>query len=486
MFGAPTRVTFPPIPVNADHMAATTYASLPQGGERYDPEEYFDEGFADVGVPREHYGEILERLAGADLDEAAKAVRRTLLDLGCAFGSGEQREAFRVDVVPRVFTPEEWVVLAAGLEQRVHALDAFLHDIHTAKRIVGEGVIPERVITGADYWEPELDEHAEPRIRVGMAGLDIVRTPDGHFQVLEDNLRTPSGLAYAFAARRAVLPHAGDPDGAHPAPMAIEDVAIEALGRVLRNASPRGPENARVVLLTDGVRNTAFWEHSLLAERLGVPLVTLDELDPAKVDVVYRRTDEDRLNDVHGHRTAVAQALEERLLSGEVAVVNALGNGVADDKLVHAHVEDMVRFYLHEEPLIASVPTYDLCEADKLTEVLDRIAEMVVKPRSAYGGEGVFVGPTATAAQRERIVATVRENPEAWIAQETVFFSRHPTVIDGALAPRHVDLRAFVTFDGERAQAIPGGLSRVAYEEGNLVVNSSQGGGGKDTWVLER
>lgn len=482
------RFTFHAIPVNGAHMAATTtLASLPKGGERYDPEGYFDEGFEDVGRPREHYGEVLERLAETDLDEAVKVVRRSLLDMGCAFGAGEQREAFRVDVVPRIITPEEWVVLAAGLEQRVQALDAFMHDIHGARTIVREGLIPDRVITGADYWEPELDEFAEPRIRVGMAGLDIVRTPTGQFQVLEDNLRTPSGLAYAFAARRAVLPHAAAEDGSHPAPVDLETTAIEALGRVLRNATPTGdPDTARVVLLTDGVRNTAYWEHSLLAERLDIPLVTLDELDLDQVDVVYRRTDDDRLNDVHGQRTAVGRALEQHLRDGRVAVINALGNGVADDKLVHAHVEDMVRFYLHEEPLICSVPTFDLAEPERLTEVLDRIGEMVVKPRSAYGGEGVFVGPSATPEQRDHIVATVRQHPEAWIAQETVFFSRHPTVIDGALEPRHVDLRAFVTFDGERAQAIPGGLSRVAYERGNLVVNSSQGGGGKDTWVLER
>lgn len=484
------RFTFHGIPVNGAHMAGTTaLAALPPGGERYDPEGYFDEGFADVGRPREHYAEVLERLSETDLDEAVKVVRRTLLDLGCAFGAGEQREAFRVDVVPRILTPEEWVVLAAGLEQRVQALDAFMHDIHGARTIVKEGLIPERVITGADYWEPELDEFAEPRIRVGMAGLDIVRTPTGQFQVLEDNLRTPSGLAYAFAARRAVLPHAAAEDGSRPAPVDLEDAAIEALGRVLRNAAPNGragTDSARVVLLTDGVRNTAHWEHRILADKLGIPLVTLETLDLDRTDVVYRRTDDDRLNDVHGRRTAVGRALEQHLRDGRVAVINALGNGVADDKLVHAHVEDMVRFYLHEEPLICSVPTYDLAEPAKLDEVLDRIGEMVVKPRSAYGGEGVFVGPTATPQQRDAIAATVRAAPEQWIAQETVFFSRHPTVIDGELQPRHVDLRAFVTFDGERAQAIPGGLSRVAYERGNLVVNSSQGGGGKDTWVLER
>jgi uncharacterized circularly permuted ATP-grasp superfamily protein len=460
-------------------MAATT-PSLPRGGERYDPEELYDEGFQDTGVPREHYVEVLDRLSEVDLDDAVRTVRRSLLDKGCAFGAGEQREAFQVDLVPRIITPEEWVVLSAGLEQRVQALDAFLHDVYAERRIVRDGVIPDRVIDGADHWEPDLAEYAEPPIRVGLAGLDVVRTPAGQFQVLEDNLRTPSGLAYAFAARDAVLPHAGR-TGERPSPVALEDAAIDQLGRVLRGAG-----GARAVLLTDGVRNTAHWEHQALAERLDIPLVTLDELDLDQVDVVYRRTDEDRLHDRHGRLTAVGAALAPGLRDGRVAVINALGNGVADDKLVHAHVEDMVRFYLHEEPLVGSVPTFDLAEPDRLEEVLDRIGEMVVKPRSAYGGVGVFVGPTATDDARAKIVETVRAAPEAWIAQETVFFSRHPTVIDGQLAPRHVDLRAFVTFDGERAQAIPGGLSRVAFEEGNLVVNSSQGGGAKDTWVLER
>jgi uncharacterized circularly permuted ATP-grasp superfamily protein len=461
-------------------MTATQPVALPPGADRYDPEELYDEGFAAPGIPREHYAPVLGRLADADLDETVRLLRRELLDDGCTFGEGQRSEAFAVDLVPRIITPEEWVVLAAGLEQRVHALDAFLHDVYGSQQIIAEGVLPARVVEGADHHEPELCDLPEPPIRAGLAGLDIVRLPTGEFQVLEDNLRTPSGLAYAFAAREAVLPHAagtGDP----PAPVAIEDVAIEALGRVLRGAG--GP---RAALLTDGPSNTAFWEHEQLAERLGLPVVTLDELDPDAVDVVYRRTDEDRLRDRSGALTRVAATLMPGLRSGRLAVVNALGNGVADDKLVHAHVEDMVRFYLREEPLIRSVPTYDLAEPDVLAEVLDRLAELVVKPRSAYGGEGVFIGPMGTSPDLDAVRRVLREDPEQWIAQETVFFSRHPTVIDGELQPRHVDLRAFVTFDGERAEAVPGGLTRVAYAEGELVVNSSQGGGGKDTWVLER
>jgi uncharacterized circularly permuted ATP-grasp superfamily protein len=476
----PVAVRFVHIAENQSHMTAIQAPPLPEGAERYDPEALYDEGFAAPGTPREHYVAVLERLADTDLDEAVVLLRRRLLDSGCTFGEGEQEEAFAIDLVPRIITPEEWVVLAAGLEQRVHALDAFLHDVYGDRRIIAEGRLPARVVEGADYFEPGLRDLAQPRVRVALAGLDVVRLPSGEFQVLEDNLRTPSGLAYAFAARAAVLPHAAG-RGERPAPIAFEEAAIEALGRALRGAG--GP---RVVLLTDGPQNTAFWEHECLAERLGIPVVTLDELDLDAVDVVYRRTDEDRLCDEHGELTEVGRALLPGLRDGSVAVINALGNGVADDKLVHAHVEDMVRFYLHEEPLIRSVPTYDLLDDGVLDAVVDRLDELVVKPRSAYGGDGVFVGPAASPSQREAIRGAIVERPEAWIAQETVFFSRHPTVIDGALEPRHVDLRAFVTFDGERARAVPGGLTRVAYAEGDLVVNSSQGGGGKDTWVLER
>ena len=465
-------------------MAATQTTSLPRGGERYDPEDLYDEGFSAAGVPREHYVGVLDRLAHTDLDETIVGVRRHLLEQGCTFDWGEQPEAFPVDLIPRIFTPEEWVVLAAGVEQRVQALDLFLHDVYGARRIVADGVIPQRVITGADYHEPALGQLPEPRVRIGMAGLDIVRTPDGRFQVLEDNLRTPSGIAYAMAARQAVLPHV-DGGGAPPAPVAFEPFALGALGRVLRNAGGGGAD-VRIVILTDGPSNSAFWEHRVLADLLGIPLVTLDELDLDAVDVVYRRTDEDRLHDEYGSLTPVGEALMPGLRDGSVAVINSLGNGVADDKLVHAYVEDMVRFYLHEEPLIHSVPTYDLADPECLAEVLDRMDEMVVKPRAAYGGLGVYVGPIATPEQREHVADKIRRAPEDYIAQETVYFSTHPTVVDGRLVPRHVDLRAFVTFDGERAQAIPGGLSRVAYEAGELVVNSSQGGGAKDTWVLER
>jgi uncharacterized circularly permuted ATP-grasp superfamily protein len=440
----------------------------------YDPQHAFDEAFAAPGEPRDPYATVLERLADRNLDRIVTEVRRRLGDEGCCFDS----EPFRIDVVPRVITAEEWEPLACGLEQRVRALDAFIADAYGERRIVREGVMPGRVLAGAEHFEPELVGTPPARVRVALGGLDVIRCESGEFRVLEDNLRTPSGLAYAFAAREAIAEIVGRDA------LPIKAPAVEALERALRAAAPAGVERPRVVLLTDGESNTAYWEHERLAALLGIELTTLDRLRVDRVDVVYRRTDDDMLRAPDGSFTPVGGALFGALKAGTLACVNALGNGVADDKLVHAYVEDMIRFYLGEEPKVRSVATFDLTRPGCLEEVLDRLDEMVVKPRAAHGGDGVFIGPTAGVAERDGIARRVREDPEAWIAQETVYFSRHPTVIDGALEPRHVDLRAFVTFDGERADAIPGGLSRVAFDEGELVVNSSQGGGAKDTWVL--
>ena len=444
--------------------------------EGYDPEDVFDEAFEASGAPRDGYAHVLDRLKDRDLDDTATEVRERLGDDGCEFGD----EPFRIDLVPRVITAEEWQPLARGLEQRVRALDAFVADAYGERRIVEDGVMPERVLAGAELYEPELGDLPAPRVRIALAGLDVIRFESGEFRVLEDNLRTPSGLAYAFAARDAVAPLLAN--GTRPAP--VEAPAVEQLRGAVRAASPCGHDDPRVVLLTDGPDNTAYWEHERLAELLDIELVTLDELHVEGVDVVYRRTDDDTLRGRDGELTSVGAALLGALKAGTLACVNALGNGVADDKLVHAYVEEMIRFYLGEEPLVRSVATYDLTRAGCLEEVLDRLDEMVVKPRAAYGGADVFIGPTADEAERDRVARVLREDPEPWVAQETVYFSRHPTVIDGSLEPRHVDLRAFVTFDGERAAAVPGGLSRVAFDEGELVVNSSRGGGAKDTWVL--
>ena len=461
-------------------MAATTpRAALPPGAGEYDPGRLYDEAFASPGTPRPQYADALRELGALDVAATHEEITRCLLDEGCTFGEGPDAEPFRVDLVPRIITAEEWAPLAAGLEQRVRALDRFIADVYGQRRIIREGVVPARVVDGAEYFEPPLTALTPARVRVCLAGLDIVRCESGEFRVLEDNLRTPSGLAYAFSARRMIGGLLTTDDV-----LPLEEGTAELLGRALRSAAPGGADGARVALLTDGPENTAYWEHSRLAELLDIPLVTLETLDLDRVDVVYRRTNVDRLIGEDGGLTDIGSALLPGLRDGHVAVVNGLGNGVGDDKLVHAYVEDMIRFYLGEEPLVPSVRTYDLADPRCREEVLDRLDEMVVKPRAAFGGVGVFVGPQSSERERARVAADLHTDPEAFIAQETVFFSRHPTLIDGRIAPRHVDLRAFVTYDGERAATVPGGLTRVAMAEGDLVVNSSQGGGGKDTWVL--
>jgi uncharacterized circularly permuted ATP-grasp superfamily protein len=384
-----------------------------------------------------------------------------------------------------VLDAAEWGTLAAGLEQRVEALEAFVADVLGPRRAVVEGVVPARVVETADHHEPTAAAHHRP-LHIGLAGLDVIRAPDGAFRVLEDNVRTPSGPAYALAARAAVAGRLapGLPD---PAP----DVA--ALVRGVLDAAAGGGQAA---LLTDGPANSAWWEHRRLAELLDVPLVVPGDLEvrgdrlhargTGPLAAVYRRTDEDRLRDRSGALTDIGALLDGPLRAGTLACVNAFGAGVADDKLVEAYVEDLIRFFCREEPLLRSVRTFDLADPVAREEAFDRLPELVLKPRAGFGGEGVLI---AAHARREDVLEAVgraRAAPDRWIAQELVRFSRHPTVVDGRLEPRHVDLRPFVAWDGTRARALPVALTRVALAAGALVVNSSQRGGAKDTWLPPR
>ena len=396
-------------------------------------------------------------------DPAALAAAAGSAMDGVTFGDG----SFQFDPVPRVIPAAEWEPLAAGLAQRVRALDRWCADAYGERAIVRDGVMPARVVNTIDTLEPEL-RGLELPWWVGVAGLDIVRAPDGRFRVLEDNLRTPSGLAYAVAAREVSvrLLEPAEP----PWPL---DGLTQMLRGALEAVSP--VESPRIAVLTDGPENTAHWEHEWLARALDVALVELEEVEG--FDVVYRRTNQSLLDD------AVGQALAPAWLEGRLGLVNAYGVGVGDDKLVHAYVEDMVRYYLDEEPLLPSVRTYDLGRPEVLEEALDRFEELVIKPRAAYGGVGVVICPHATREDVEQARRDVRDAPEDFIAQELVPLSQHPTVIDGRLEPRHVDLRPFVFLGVDGASVLPGGLTRVAFDEGALVVNSSQNGGAKDTWI---
>jgi uncharacterized circularly permuted ATP-grasp superfamily protein len=395
----------------------------------------------------------------AELAAAAQAAMRDV-----TFGPPGD-ESFHLDPVPRVIAATDWARLEAGLIQRVRALDAWCADVYGERRIVRDGVVPERVIETIDTLEPSLRGLTLPRW-VGIGGLDVVRAPDGRFLVLEDNLRTPSGMAYAVAAR-ATVERLLEPE--------VAPVPLDGLRAMLE--SVLGP--GRAVVLTDGPDNAAHWEHRRLAELLDVPLAEPDTLDVDAVDVVYRRTDAWALD------SPVGRLLADPWRAGRLRVVNAFGVGAGDDKLAHAYVEDMIRYYLGEEPQVRSVRTFDLGRPEVLAEALDRLEELVVKPRAGYGGEGVVICPHAEPADVERIRAEVRDSPADFIAQELVPLSEHATVIDGELVPRHVDLRPFVFLglEGE-GSVLPGGLTRVALDEGTLVVNSSQNGGAKDTWIL--
>jgi carboxylate-amine ligase len=457
----------------------------------------YDEAFSAPGVPRSHYAELFGALDGTDLARLREAVNARTRAAGVRFGSGANGRPFIIDPIPRILFAGEWARLVEGLEQRVRALNAFVADAYGERRIVAAGLMAEEVIETAQGYEPELCRvlplGAPP---IGIAGLDIVRDPDGGLQVLEDNVRTPSGFTYAKAARDAVVPEM--PDGALFAGALAEPLA-DLLGTVLRDAAPDGDGEPSIVVLSDGPEGSAWYEHAEAGRLLGAPVVTVGDLTHRgddlyarvddgtlrRVEVVYRRTDEDRLRDERGDHTPVAAALLRPWLAGRVAVVNAFGTGVADDKLVHAHVEAMIRFYLAEEPALAAVPTLDLGDVERLDAVLSSMRDFVVKPRLGHGGAGVVVCAHAEDGDIDRLRGYLSRDPGQYIAQPTVTISHHPTVVDGGrLEPRHVDLRPFIFSTVSSVRVLPGGLTRVAWDAGALVVNSSQNGGAKDTWVL--
>ena len=469
-----------------------SHTSRPADG--YEPDG-FDEAFEPGGQPRAHYADLIAALETEDLGQLGDRVTQLMVEMGVHFGEGTG-STFRIDPIPRLIEASEWHALDRGLVQRMRALVAFVADVYGDREIVTAGRVPARAIESADDFEPWMTGVRMPASGF-LAGLDLVRDSDGILRVLEDNTRTPSGLTYVIAAREALDRHLAAPP--RPGDGRLDPLpAIELLGSALHRAAPEGVEEPNVVILSDGSDNSAWYEHQRVASALGIPLVAPSELrvrsgrlhadlgdgGSQPVDVVYRRTNVDRLRDPAGATTWLADLLLDPVRRGVLTVVNPFGSGVADDKLVHAYVEDMVRFYLHEEPLLESVPTYDLGEPDVLAEVLPRIDELVVKPRSGLGGEGIVVCPHASREDRDQIRRRVVEAPSSWVAQEMVAISTHPTVIQGRLEPRHVDLRPFVIGGGAKAKAAPGALTRVAFGKGSLVVNSAQNGGAKDTWVM--
>lgn len=473
-------------------MATTLHSARPfPGADEYPLEAgHFDEAFAATGAPRRPYAELIDALARLDLVVLRERVQSTVAALGVSFGAA----TMAVDPVPRLIEATEWGRLEAGLRQRARALNAFLLDAYGAGRIFAAGVAPRRLLETSRGYEPLMQGLLEDEVPPAtVVGLDLVRDADGVLRVLEDNLRMPSGASYAIAVREAVAPALGAP--LRPRRL---DGYPELLGGAIRAAAPDGRGDPAAAILSDGPGSGAWYEHRRLGRELGIPVVTLPQLERARgrlfarqgrerrqLDVLYRRLDADRLSDGDGNPNQLGELLLPALSSGRLRCINAFGTGLADDKLVHPYVEEMVRFYLGEEPALRSVASFDLSDETGRTAALERLEELVIKPRDSFGGQGVTIMPRATAAQRRRAIGLVRRRPERFVAQEVVQLSSHPTVCDGRLRPRRVDLRPFVVSDRGGVRAMAGGLTRYARGAGELIVNSSRGGGCKDTWVVE-
>jgi uncharacterized circularly permuted ATP-grasp superfamily protein len=461
----------------------------------------YDEVFAPDGSPRPAYRSVVTALEGmsiSDLAARGNALSSAFTDAGVTFSlSGEERP-FPLDVVPRLFTTEEWDFIERGVSQRVRALEAFLADVYGEGRAFREGILPRRLITTSQHFHRAASGiDSANGVRVHVAGIDLVRDAAGDLRVLEDNLRTPSGVSYVLENRRTmarVLPTLFGGESVRR----VSGYPARLLA-ALRAAAPAGVDDPMVVLLTPGAYNSAYFEHSLLARQMGVELVEGRDLvsrngvvflrtteGEQRVDVVYRRIDDDFLDPVHFRPDSVigCPGILGAARSGSVVIANAVGTGVADDKLTYTNVPTMVDYYLGETPLLRNVETYRLEEPDARAYVLDHLDELVLKPVDGSGGYGLVIGPAASERQLAKLRRDVLADPRRWIAQPVVPLSTAPTLVDGELVPRHLDLRPFAVNDGQRVWVMPGGLTRVALVDGSLVVNSSQGGGSKDTWVL--
>jgi uncharacterized circularly permuted ATP-grasp superfamily protein len=463
--------------------------------------EAFDEMFDAQGNVRGPYKGIYKELApsdATDLDDRAEALARAFVDQGITFSlSGEERP-FPLDQVPRVISAAEWTRLERGLVQRVKALEAYLDDIYGDQEILRDGVIPRRLITSCEHFHRQAVGIMPPNgVRIHVAGIDMIKDERGTWRVLEDNLRSPSGVSYVMENRRTMARVFPNLFASHRV-RAVDDYASHLL-RALRKSAATNEADPTVVVLTPGVYNSAYFEHSLLARQMGVELVEGRDLfcrdnqvymrtteGEVQVDVIYRRIDDIYLDPMHFRPDSVLGVAGQlnAARAGNVVISSAIGNGVGDDKLVYTYMPTIIEYYLGEKPLLANVDTYRCWLDDEREEVLDRVDELVIKPVEGSGGYGIVFGPEASNKELNAISKSIRDDPRGWIAQPMMQLSTVPTQIGDTLTPRYVDLRPFVVNDGDDIWVLPGGLTRVALVEGSRVVNSSQGGGSKDTWVL--
>jgi uncharacterized circularly permuted ATP-grasp superfamily protein len=474
--------------------------------DKYDPiDNVWDEMYGQNARIRDHYRKVIDYISAEsadDLNKKEELAKRLFMTQGITFtvyNSGEGIEKiFPFDIIPRIITADEWAFVEKGIKQRLTALNLFIKDVYNNQFIIKDGVVPIDIVYSCPHFLREMYQLQVPHdIYVHISGIDLIRDNDGTFYVLEDNLRTPSGVSYMLENREItkrlfpdLLPQCG-----------VRSVTEypTILYKNLLALSPRQIHNPTIVLLTPGIYNSAYFEHSTLARLMGVELVEGRDLvvDNHKVymktttgleqvDVIYRRVDDEFLDPLVFNPTSMlgVAGIMGAYRKGNVAIVNAVGTGVADDKAVYAYVPEMIKYYLNEEPILKNVPTHQLGHADEREFVFKNINKMVIKKTNGSGGYGMLMGHAASEKEIEEYKLEVMKDPRNFIAQPTINLSSAPCYMQGGLKPRRVDLRPYALFGPDGIEIVPGGLTRVALKEGSLVVNSSQGGGSKDTWVL--
>jgi len=483
---------------------AGTARALPAPFQDYGLDDAYDEMIDESGEPRPQYAHLfqaLRELPASEFKRRQQVSDLSFLHQGITFtvyGRSEGTEKiFPNDLLPRIVTNQEWSKIEKGLTQRILALNMFLKDLYHEGRILKDGVVPQELVFSCKHFRRQMRGLVVRKdAYVTVAGTDLIRTPSGEFVVLEDNLRVPSGVSYMLVSRQVmkrIFPDLFRQCGVQP----IEHYS-QALLATLRSLAPQGIAEPTIVLLTPGVYNSAYFEHAFLARQMGIELVEGRDLVAhdnfiymrtteglRRVDVIYRRIDDDFVDPLafRPDSSLGAPGLFNAYRAGNVNLANALGTGVADDKAVYAYVPAIIKYYLNEDPVLNNVETFQMSDPAERQHVLANLEKYVVKAVGESGGYGMLIGPHSTAQQRDEFRARVEADPRNYIAQPTIMLSRAPCIIDGKVQPRHVDLRPYILF-GEKTVVVPGGLTRVALKKGSLVVNSSQGGGSKDTWVL--